>query len=147
MTGLRTEEPLDKIAQDEPGTQPRRGESHQPHDIPETHYAVAEQLVQHSQRARHNGGPDLPRESGQGIEELNDSERREQQQLSRNENDEMLCQADAYRHCQVSPGSVSQESGIKHQPDQLNHPPSLGQTCRFVAPGALFYIGHGLYLT
>ena len=140
MTGLRTEEPLDKIAQDQPATRSSERESHPLHDNPDSDDAIAEQLGQHPQRARHNGDPELLPDSSRDIGQVSQVERNEHQRMGLNENGQNAHPIDPYDHRQVSPRSVSQESGLKPQSELLNPlPTTSGQTCRFVVPDASSY--------
>ena len=138
MTGLRTEEPLDKIAHDQPATRSSDADSHSLHHIPDSDYAIAEQLVQHSQRARHDGNLELLPDSNRDIGEVNQVEQSEHQRMRLTENGQNTHHVDPYYHPQVSPRSVSQESGLRPQPESLNPSPTTsGQICRFVVPDAL----------
>ena len=134
MTGLRTEEPLDKIAQGQPATRSSDGEAHSLHGIPDSDYAIAEQLVQHSRRGQQNGDPELLPDSNRDIRDVHEVERNEHQRTL-NENGQNPHFAEPHNHRQVSPRSVSQERSLKPHSESLNPPPaSSGQTCRFVAP-------------
>lgn len=123
MTSPRFVEPLERMHQGPALSPPTHLLSQQSSDVD---YAVAEQLIQHSQRARYNTE----------IEYLDSSRERpsEDYELSISTDENGLGQLDytSRQQRQMSPCAISQERILDTQYGPLSNPPALGQICRLV---------------
>ena len=123
MTSPRLAEPLERMHQGPALSPPTHLLSQQSSELD---YAVAEQLIQHSQRARYNTE----------TEHFDGSRERppEDYDLSISADENGLGKLDymSRQQHQMSPRATSQERTLDAQYGPLSIPPALGQICRLV---------------
>lgn len=134
MTSPRFAEPPERMHPGPALSPPTHLLSQQSSDLD---YAVAKQLIQHSQRARYNT-------ETEHLDSGRDRPPEDYELSSRDENGLGKLDYVSRQQRQMSPRTTSQERSLDAQYSPLSNPPASGQMCRLVSEIFLYTARHEL---